>query len=103
MFNVSFVDAAAMATMTRMLNMALPTIVPTPTELDVLKVSANEVKNSGADDPAAKKVAPATSADSLCQKVQVGAQGVCASFIEWYVKVVSEYQINIIIVYFLFA
>jgi len=41
--------------------------------------------------------------NAFVRRLQVGAQGVCASFIEWYVKVVSEYQINIIIVYFFFA
>ena len=55
--------AAAMATMTRMLNMAEPTIVPMPMLLRGPKASATEVNSSGADDPAAMKVAPATSSD----------------------------------------
>lgn len=73
--------AALIATITRMLNMALlekclviflnncitihhfftyPTMVPTPTSLSTL-TPATEVNNSGAEEPAAMKVAPATS------------------------------------------
>ena len=37
-------------------------MVPTPTS-DSLVAAASEVNNSGADDPAAMKVAPATSSD----------------------------------------
>lgn len=38
-----------------------PTMVPTPMELDGPNTSANDVKSSGADEPAARNVAPATS------------------------------------------
>ena len=57
MLRVSDVEAAAIATITKILNIALPTMVPTPTELDVLNVSAKDVKNSGAEDPAADAAA----------------------------------------------
>lgn len=39
-----------------------PTIVPIPTSLSTL-TAANEVKSSGAEEPAAMNVAPATSSD----------------------------------------
>ena len=39
-----------------------PTIVPTPTSVSTA-TPATEVKSSGADDPAAMNVAPATSSD----------------------------------------
>lgn len=42
-----------------------PTMVPKPMELEGPNTSAIEVKSSGADDPAAKNVAPATSGVSL--------------------------------------
>ena len=48
--------------MTKRLNTADPTIVPTPTS-DSFVAAANEVKSSGAEDPAAIKVAPATSSE----------------------------------------
>ena len=58
-------DAIAHAPITNnTLNTADPTIVPKPTELPV-KVPINEVANSGAEPPAAIKVAPATSASSF--------------------------------------
>ena len=50
------------ATITKRLKTADPTIVPTPTS-DSFVAAANEVKSSGADDPAAIKVAPATSSE----------------------------------------
>ena len=40
-----------------------PTIVPTPTSLSTV-TPAIDVNSSGADDPAAMKVAPATSSDN---------------------------------------
>ena len=40
-----------------------PTIVPTPTSLSTV-TPATDVKSSGAEEPAAMKVAPATSSDS---------------------------------------
>ena len=45
----------------RMLNTADPTIVPIPTSFLAMKTPMMEVKSSGADPPAAMKVAPATS------------------------------------------
>ena len=48
--------------MTKRLKTADPTMVPTPTS-DSFVAAANEVKSSGADDPAAIKVAPATSSE----------------------------------------
>mmetsp|Transcript_107087 Transcript_107087/g.310919 ORF Transcript_107087/g.310919 Transcript_107087/m.310919 type:complete len:210 (+) Transcript_107087:2179-2808(+) len=48
-----------------MLNMAEPTMVPMPKpSLSPAKVSATEVKSSGALEPAARNVAPATSGES---------------------------------------
>ena len=47
----------------RILNTADPTMVPIPTELLAMKTPKSEVNNSGADPPAAMKVAPATSSD----------------------------------------
>ena len=47
----------------RMLNTADPTIVPMPTSLNAIKTPIMEVNNSGAEPPAAIKVAPATSSD----------------------------------------
>ena len=38
-------------------------MVPIPTELLAMKTPKSEVNNSGADPPAAMKVAPATSSD----------------------------------------
>ena len=43
------------------LNTADPTIVPTPTSFLTAKTPIREVKSSGADEPAAMNVAPATS------------------------------------------
>lgn len=57
-------SAAVNAIIIRILNTADPTIVPTPTSL--LKVTPRmEVNSSGAEDPAAMNVAPATSSDRL--------------------------------------
>jgi hypothetical protein len=49
----------------KMLNIALPTIVPTPIDDDAFAFTndINELASSGADDPAAMNVAPATSSD----------------------------------------
>ena len=44
--------------------MALPTIVPSPTPDDAENASDMDVKSSGADEPAARNVAPATSSES---------------------------------------
>ena len=57
-------NAALIAMMTNMLNTAEPTMVPTPTSLST-DTPARDVKSSGADDPAAMNVAPATSSESL--------------------------------------
>jgi len=43
------------------LNTAEPTIVPKPTSLTATNAPTSEVKSSGAEPPAAMKVAPATS------------------------------------------
>ena len=48
------------ALITKMLKMAEPLIVPIPKLLLLPNTSDNDVNNSGADEPAAKKVAPAT-------------------------------------------
>ena len=54
--------AKAQAAMTkRTLKTALPTMVPIPTSETAMKTPMTEVKSSGADPPAAMKVAPATS------------------------------------------
>ncbi|TRY67508.1 hypothetical protein TCAL_16956 [Tigriopus californicus] len=60
---ITAVDAAnAHAAMTkRILNTADPTMVPIPTSLLAMNTPMMEVKSSGADPPAAMKVAPATS------------------------------------------
>lgn len=55
--------AAVSAMMIRILNTAEPTMVPTPTSLP--KVTPRmDVNSSGAEDPAAMNVAPATSSDN---------------------------------------
>jgi hypothetical protein len=46
-----------------MLNMADPTMVPMPMLLASPKASASDVKSSGALEPAARNVAPATSGE----------------------------------------
>ena len=45
----------------RILNTADPTMVPIPTSENAMNTPITEVKSSGADPPAAMKVAPATS------------------------------------------
>lgn len=45
----------------KMLKTAEPTMVPIPTSFWAMKTPMTEVNNSGADPPAAMKVAPATS------------------------------------------
>ena len=52
-------------TITRMLKMADPMTVPTPVSFFALALSRDmsEEKSSGAEDPAAMKVAPATSSE----------------------------------------
>ena len=57
---------------TQMLKMALPMIVPIPIALpgSVSTLSASDTKSSGAEEPAAMKVAPATSSDSFkCSEI----------------------------------
>ena len=49
--------------MIRMLNIAEPIIVPRPTLAAGPNASAVAVNSSGAEEPAARKVAPATSAE----------------------------------------
>jgi len=57
-------DAAAdTAMITKMLNTAEPTMVPMPTLFSLQKVSTTDVNSSGADEPAAMNVAPATSSE----------------------------------------
>ena len=54
--------AKAQAAMTkRTLKTALPTMVPIPTSETAMKTPMTEVNSSGAEPPAAMKVAPATS------------------------------------------
>ena len=48
----------------RTLKTAEPTIVPTPCSPGAMKMVTSEVKSSGADEPAAMNVAPATSSES---------------------------------------
>ena len=55
-------STADMATMINMLNIALPTMVPTPTSL-FTPTPATDVNSSGAEEPAAMNVALATSSD----------------------------------------
>ena len=50
--------------MTSRLNIAEPTIVPRPTPDELANASLSDVKSSGADEPAARNVAPATSPES---------------------------------------
>lgn len=47
-----------------MLKTADPTMVPVPTSPLAMKTPRRAVKSSGAEDPAAMKVAPATSSDN---------------------------------------
>ena len=54
----------------KMLKTALPTMVPMPKSLLVTKVPMMLVNNSGAEEPAAIKVAPATSLD-MCNVSQI--------------------------------
>ena len=49
--------------MQQRLKTAEPTMVPTPTSFLTAKTPINDVKSSGADEPAAMKVAPATSGE----------------------------------------
>lgn len=49
----------------RMLKTADPTIVPMPTSEKATKTPITEVNSSGADPPAAMKVAPATSSEKF--------------------------------------
>ncbi len=57
-----FEAANAQAAITnRMLKTAEPTMVPIPTSLLAMKTPMIDVKSSGAEPPAAMKVAPATS------------------------------------------
>lgn len=56
--------SAVTPTMTMMLNTALPTIVPSPSVPPVTRMVTTAVNSSGADEPAAMKVAPATSSES---------------------------------------
>lgn len=52
----------------KMLNTALPTMVPTPMSPSVINVPMTLTKSSGADVAAAMNVAPATSFDILRAK-----------------------------------
>ena len=62
LYDIHTVAAKAQAAITnRMLKTAEPTIVPIPTSLTAMKTPMMDVNNSGADPPAAMKVAPATS------------------------------------------
>ena len=51
-----------------------PTIVPTPTSLSTV-TPAIEVNSSGADDPAAINVAPATSSDKSSFSLMTSSEG----------------------------
>ena len=51
--------------MTQILKTAEPTIVPTPCSPGSTKMVMSAVKSSGADEPAAMNVAPATSSERL--------------------------------------
>ena len=55
---------AVTPTMIIMLKMALPAMVPKPSLPPVMRTVTKDVKSSGADEPAAIKVAPATSSES---------------------------------------
>lgn len=55
---------AERATITRILNIADPTIVPIPILFPGPKESPIDVNSSGAEEPAARNVAPATSGDN---------------------------------------
>ena len=58
------------------LNTAEPTIVPKPTPVGSgLKVSINDVNNSGAEPPAAMSVAPAMSSESFIQSLMRPSAG----------------------------
>ena len=57
----SFAANAHAAITNKMLNTAEPTMVPIPTSLLAINTPMTEVNNSGAEPPAAIKVAPATS------------------------------------------
>lgn len=58
-----------------MLKVAEPTIVPIPTLFWAMNTPMTEVKNSGADPPAAMNVAPATSSDSDNFSVRTSREG----------------------------
>ena len=60
--SVSFEKTAHIPMTKRTLKTAEPTIVPKPTA-DCVNVPMSEVKSSGAEPPAAMKVAPATSGE----------------------------------------
>ena len=59
----------------RILNTADPTIVPIPTSLNAMKTPIMDVNNSGADPPAAMKVAPATSSETPKNSIIASNEG----------------------------
>ena len=60
--------------MIRILNTADPTMVPTPTSVSNA-TPTTEVNSSGADDPAAMKVAPATSSERWSFSEMASSEG----------------------------
>ena len=72
--SVSFEKTAHIPMTKRTLKTAEPTIVPKPTA-DCVNVPMSEVKSSGAEPPAAMKVAPATSGESLSSSMISSSDG----------------------------
>ena len=59
----------------RMLKTAEPTMVPMPTSEKEMKTPMTEVKSSGAEPPAAMKVAPATSSEHPMTSMMTSRDG----------------------------
>ena len=73
-WSVSFEKTAHIPMTKRTLKTAEPTIVPKPTA-DCVNVPMSEVKSSGAEPPAAMKVAPATSGDTCSVSTSTSSAG----------------------------
>ena len=72
-WSVSFEKTAHIPMTKRTLKTAEPTMVPMPTSFCAMKTPRIEVESSGAEPPAAMKVAPATSSLSLSAEVMASS------------------------------
>ena len=69
------VKSAVPPMMQHRLKTAEPTIVPMPTSFCTANTPISDVKSSGADEPAAMNVAPATSGESLSSSMISSSDG----------------------------